>query len=112
MAVVRHISHRVAVMYLGRVVETAPSSQIYVDPRHPYTQALLSSVPIPDPELEARRQAKEFKGEIPSPLSPPPGCHFNPRCAIADLAICTASAPPLTGPSPDHQAACHLQHRA
>ncbi|MBS7700480.1 MAG: ABC transporter ATP-binding protein [Chelatococcus sp.] len=112
MAVVRHISHRVSVMYLGRIVETAPSSRIYADPRHPYTQALLSSVPIPDPAREAKRQAKELKGEIPSPLAPPPGCHFNPRCAIADLAICTASVPPLTGLTPDHQAACHLQERA
>jgi oligopeptide/dipeptide ABC transporter ATP-binding protein len=109
MAVVRHISHRVAVMYLGRIVETAPSSQIYANPRHPYTKALLHSVPIPDPELEAKRQSTELKGEIPSPLSPPGGCHFHPRCAIADPNICAASIPQLLGTSSDHQAACHFQ---
>jgi oligopeptide/dipeptide ABC transporter ATP-binding protein len=106
MAVVRHISHRVAVMYLGRIVETAPAKAIYHNPHHPYTQALLSSVPIPDPELEANRQATELRGEVPSPLAPPPGCHFNPRCGYAN-ALCSTQQPELRHVSPLHQAACH-----
>jgi oligopeptide transport system ATP-binding protein len=107
LAVVRHISDRVAVMYLGRIAEMADRKTIYDNPKHPYTKALLSAVPIPDPELEMKRERIVLGGEVPSPLNPPAGCVFHPRCPIA-IDRCTHEIPPLRDLSPGHAAACHL----
>jgi oligopeptide/dipeptide ABC transporter ATP-binding protein len=107
LAVVRHISDRVAVMYLGKIVELADRQELYEHPLHPYTQALLAAVPIPDPELEARRPRTVLGGEVPSPLNPPPGCVFHPRCPIA-VTACRAEVPPLREIRPGHWAACQL----
>jgi oligopeptide transport system ATP-binding protein len=107
LSVVRHISDRVAVMYLGRVVEIADRQTLYESPRHPYTKALLSAVPIPDPEVEARREHVVLRGEVPSPLRPPSGCAFHPRCPIA-VDECQRTRPDLRELGPTQQAACHL----
>ena len=105
LSVVRHISDRVGVMYLGRLVEVAHSESIYLNPRHPYTKALLSAVPIPDPERELNRQRVVLRGEVPSPEHEYPGCPFADRCPLAE-ARCRESAPKLEGDA--HQVACFL----
>ena len=103
--VVEHVSHRVAVMYLGRIVELAPSAEIYRAPRHPYTKALLSAVPRI--EKGERRERIVLHGDVPSPISPPSGCPFHPRCPVAD-ARCSTEVPELTDHGGGHHAACHL----
>jgi len=103
LAVVGHISDRIAVMYLGRLVEIAPTRALFADPRHPYTEALLSAAPIPDPAL--RRQRIILQGEMPSPLDPPSGCAFRGRCRHA-LPACAAAVPPLREVAPGHLSAC------
>lgn len=105
LAVVEHISHRVMVMYLGKVVESAGSRELVNFPLHPYTQALMAAVPEPDPN--SRRQRILLGGEMPSPIHPPPGCPFHPRCPIAE-ARCRVEIPPLREVRPAHWAACHL----
>jgi oligopeptide transport system ATP-binding protein len=110
LAVVRHLSDRIAVMYLGKVVEAADRNDIYDRPQHPYTKALLSSIPVPDPAVERQRAPITLKGEIPSPVNPPSGCRFHPRCPIARApGVCSEQEPPL-GPhgAPDQIAACHF----
>jgi oligopeptide/dipeptide ABC transporter ATP-binding protein len=103
--VVEHVSHRVAVMYLGRIVEVAKSADLYGDPKHPYTRALLSSVPRLDPAKRTERIV--LGGDVPSPISPPSGCPFHPRCPIAE-ARCKTEVPALTEKGDGHTAACHL----
>ncbi len=107
LSVVRHISDRIAVMYLGRIAEIATRVQLYKDPLHPYTQALLAAVPIADPELEAARGADIIMGEIPSAMRPPPGCRFHTRCPKA-MDVCKAVDPPLLEMTDGRAVACHL----
>jgi oligopeptide transport system ATP-binding protein len=107
LSVVRHISDRVMVMYLGKIVEIADSVQTYASPKHPYTKALLSAIPVPDPKIQRGRRLVELTGEIPSPIHPPSGCRFHTRCPIARLpAPCSVDEPPLEEKGRDHLAAC------
>jgi oligopeptide/dipeptide ABC transporter ATP-binding protein len=108
LSVVRHVSDRVAVMYLGRIVEIADAESVYRRPLHPYTRLLLDSIPLPDPVLEAARQAPELQGDPPSPIAPPPGCHFHPRCPMARPPRCNNEDPALREIAPGHFAACHF----
>ena len=104
LAVVEHISHRVAIMYLGKIVETAPAENIYRDPKHPYTQALLSAIPVPNPR--SRVKGTVLTGDIPNPADPPSGCSFRTRCPLAED-ICRQEFPELKEVQPDHFAGCH-----
>jgi len=116
MAVVEHISHRVAVMYLGRVVEQSDRARTFANPRHPYTQALMSAIPLPDPD--ARRQRIILRGDVPSPINVPTGCRFHPRCWLFEQLgrpdNCQADDPGLRGVEGDeeHLAACHYAERS
>jgi len=106
LAVVEHISHQVAVMYLGRIVEYADKKTLFTNPQHPYTEGLLSAVPLPDPSL--KRVKRRVEGDVPSPINPPSGCHFHPRCPYAE-ARCKVESPVLREIGPGHQVACHLR---
>ncbi len=106
LAVVEHISHRVAVMYLGRIVEMTDKTSLFETPLHPYTEALLSAVPIPKSGARERKRII-LTGDVPSPINPPSGCHFHPRCPYA-MARCRVEAPALREVLPGHVAACHL----
>jgi oligopeptide/dipeptide ABC transporter ATP-binding protein len=106
LAVVEHIAHAVAVMYLGRIVEQADKATLFARPLHPYTEALLAAVPLPDPAL--KRQKRHVAGDVPSPIAPPPGCHFHPRCPYAE-ARCRVETPLLREVVPGQMVACHLR---
>jgi peptide/nickel transport system ATP-binding protein len=108
LSVVRHISHRIAILYAGKLVELADSDAVYEQPRHPYTEALLSSVPIPDPPIQRARQRIVLQGEIPNPIDPPPGCRFQTRCPLVQD-VCRRETPPLEEKTPGHWAACFVR---
>jgi oligopeptide/dipeptide ABC transporter ATP-binding protein len=116
LSVVRHISDRVGVMYLGKLVEVGPPDLLYAGPGHPYTRALLSAVPIPDPKTERRRKRVILTGDVPSPVNPPPGCRFHTRCWLYERLgrpeVCRTEEPPLRVIQPAHTAACHFAEDA
>jgi len=105
LSVVKHITNRVAVMYVGKIVETAPTEELFSLPKHPYTEALLSAVPVPDPRVKSEEIL--LAGDVPSPSNPPPGCYFHPRCRYAE-ALCSQEEPALQEVSPNHYVACHF----
>jgi oligopeptide/dipeptide ABC transporter ATP-binding protein len=107
LGVVRHVSDRIAVMYLGKLVELSPAEDLYRRPIHPYSEALLSAVPIPDPDLSHQRERIVLQGDVPSPINPPPACRFHTRCWKAQD-ICKTTEPPLIELAPGHQTACHF----
>jgi oligopeptide/dipeptide ABC transporter ATP-binding protein len=107
LSVVRHLCHRVAVMYLGKIVELADCDELYSNPMHPYTQALLAAVPVPDPEVERTRAHQIVKGEVPSPMNPPSGCVFHPRCRVA-VDNCSRAIPEFRELKPGHWVACSV----
>ncbi len=107
LSAVRHISDRIAVMYLGRLVELADRNAIYSSPSHPYTQALISAIPIPDPKVERKRERIVLKGDVPSPMNPPTGCYFHTRCPLKE-ARCETEQPQLREIADGHQVACHV----
>ncbi|QDP41632.1 ABC transporter ATP-binding protein [Radiobacillus deserti] len=111
LSMVKHISDRIGVMYLGNMVELTSSDQLYQEPLHPYTQALLSSIPIPDPDIEEKRERIVLKGELPSPINPPSGCVFHTRCPHA-TEICKQKVPRWQEVEPKHYVACHLYEEA
>jgi oligopeptide/dipeptide ABC transporter ATP-binding protein len=107
LSTVRHVSDDVAVMYLGQIVERAPSEELFREPLHPYTRALLDAVPMPDPQAEAQREVTLLEGDVPDPANPPMGCRFNTRCPLA-TGRCREEAPALRPVAPARQVACHL----
>jgi len=107
LGVVEHVGHRIAVMYLGRIVEMADARDLYAQPRHPYTESLLSAVPVPDPTVKRHRIV--LQGDVPSPISPPSGCHFHTRCPIAQKGLCDRERPQLKDVGAGHTVACHLR---
>ena len=107
LSMVRHLANRVAVMYLGRIVELAPVDDLYDNPKHPYTQALHSAVPVPDPVSESTRKRIILEGDLPSPSNPPPGCPFHTRCPVAEDQ-CRTEVPEWREIESDHWVACHL----